>query len=84
MSAGGFLTTIHSMMEVAAASAYLKEYQHCHILEIQRDKPCKNILSVIVSQVDLRRSSDRDTPGLAIPRSEQICFYQAVRSANLM
>jgi hypothetical protein len=76
MSAGGFLTTIHSITEVAAARAYLGG--GVRLLDVKMSRgwvcglPCEDILCMIVSEVDLSGSSNWDASSLPIPSFQQI------------
>ena len=73
ISAGGFFATIHNITDVAAARAYLEDWirkdlgVHGHGVGTLDGLPCENILCMIISEVDLRRSPNWDPPGLSIP-----------------
>lgn len=67
ISAGGFLTTIHNITDVAAARAYLDKALGLTGRGSISDIPCKNILSVVIPEIDLRRSTNRYPSGLSIP-----------------
>src|ERR1700728_1458900 len=71
MSAGGFLTTIHSMIDVAAARAYLGALGLVPFFRTV-DLPCKNILGVVIPQVYFCGSADRYPFRFSIPSHEQI------------
>lgn len=73
-SVGGFLMTIQSIIDVAAASAYLISVSTRKLPDTggRGVIPCKYILSVIIPQIDLRRPSNRNTTSLSIPRSHEI------------
>jgi hypothetical protein len=65
------LTTIHSIIDVAAARAYLDKVLGASRRRA-RDIPCENILSVVIPQIDLGGSPDGDPLGRSIPILQQV------------
>lgn len=86
MSAGGFLTTIHNITDVAAARAYLYimlEYHCTPYLSVEGNIPSKNILRMIIPQIHLRRPSDWYSPRFPIPRLQQIRLHRLFNPHSL-
>jgi histone H3/H4 len=82
ISAGGFLTTIHNITDVAAARAYLGLLTGYRVLERICNIPCKNILCMIVSQVDFSCPSDWNASSFPIPRYQQIRLYKILANTT--
>ena len=76
MSDGGFLTTIHNMIVVAADKAYLQVGTSAmQIRGIKADPvlatisiPCEDVLRVVVSQIHLCRSTNWDPCSFSVIR----------------
>lgn len=71
ISAGGFLTTIYSITDVAAASAYLGGgVNKAGVLiggTAKDNVPCKDILCMIIPEIDFCRSPNWNPSCLPIP-----------------
>ena len=81
----GFLTTIQNMMDVAKLSAYLQMLAET-LAGMIRDgrggnKPCEDILRMVIPQIHRRRPPNRHTLGLALVIREQIRYYHTVSPA---
>ena len=72
MSAGGFFTTIHNMMDVAKAREYLDgALGRLHGLaygSLVHYLPCEDILCMSIPEIDLSWSSYGNSSGFSIPR----------------
>ena len=78
----GFLTTIQNMMDVAKLSAYLQMLAET-LAGMIRDgrggnKPCEDILRMVIPQIHRRRPPNRHTLGLALVIREQIRHYHTI------
>lgn len=101
MSEGGFLTTIHSIMEVAADNAYLfgrtlamiyneffGEYggmsDICYVDTQRFGLPGNDVLCMIISQTNLRRSPYRNPFRFSIINREKIwlCISTHISCSN--